>query len=190
MVYLGLTIGSTYTDTTKQATYGMVLNKIEKKCSLLRSKYLNLFHKKQLINATVIPLVNHVVMSMGTDDEFCRKIDEKIVETLWQTESKGHRKQGRRLIAQNRLSMSCEMRGLDIPLVENIAHGLRCNFFGRMFNIIEIGDSKMLFVATLFERFLDQRQVDRIRVEVGGSQIYRLLADRSRRYSTFFSQVF
>jgi len=58
--------------------------------------------------------------------------------------------------------------------------------------MIEIGDSKMPFVASLFERFLNQRQVDRIKelVQVGGSQIYGLLADRSRRYSTFFSQVF
>jgi len=116
MVYLGLTICSTYAD-TRQATYGVILKNIEKKCSLLRSKYLYLFHKRQLINATVIQLVNHVVMSMGTDEEFCRQIDDKIVETLWQTESKGHRKQGRRLVARRRLSMSYEMGGLEIPLV-------------------------------------------------------------------------
>jgi len=136
--------------------------------------------------------VNHVVMSMGTDEEFCRQIDDKIVETLWQTESKGIRKQSRRLVARRRLSMSYEMGGLEIPLVEDIAHGLRCNFFGRMYNMTEIGDSKAPFVVSLFERFLNQRQVDRIKelVEVGGSQIYGLLADRSRRYSTFFSQVF
>jgi len=136
--------------------------------------------------------VNHVVMSMGTDEEFCRQIDDKIVETLWQTESKGLRKQGRRLVARKRLSMSYEMGGLEIPLVEDIAHELRCNFFGRMYNMIEIGDSKSPFVVSLFEKFLNQRQVDRIKelVEVGGSQIYGLLADRSRRHSTFFSQVF
>jgi hypothetical protein len=130
VTYLGIEITGTYQE-SKKATYSKAVSKIKEKCSRIKRAHVSMLHKKQLIKQAVIPMINHVAMSVGGGGEEMGKIDGILRDTMWTKTVKGVEISGRKMIAKKRFDMSHNMGGLQLEKVENTVRRILLNSLQR-----------------------------------------------------------
>jgi len=61
----------------KEASFQKAYDNLERKFDKINSKYLDLMHKRQLINMAILPAFNHIFMAFGFDSRWGEIIDKK-----------------------------------------------------------------------------------------------------------------
>ncbi len=64
MKYLGIELHSTY-EQSKTASFAAVMESLGTKYDRISSSYVDLFHRRQLIQTVFCPSINHVFMAFG-----------------------------------------------------------------------------------------------------------------------------
>ena len=77
--YLGVEIKQTYLE-CKEASFQKTYENLERKFDRINSTYLDLMHKRQLINMAILPAFNHIFMAFGFDERWGGIIDKKSVK--------------------------------------------------------------------------------------------------------------
>jgi hypothetical protein len=134
VTYLGIEITGTYQE-TKRATYNKAVGKIKEKCCKIKRAHVSMLHKKQLIKQAVIPMINHIAMSVGGGEEQMTVIDNILRETMWTRTVKGVEISGRKIIAKKRFDMSYNMGGLQLEKVENTVRRILLNSLQRYITV-------------------------------------------------------
>ena len=80
--YLGVEIRQTYLE-CKEASFQKAYDNLERKFDRINSTYLDLMHKRQLINMAILPAFNHIFMAFGFDERWGGIIDKKVLNLLW-----------------------------------------------------------------------------------------------------------
>jgi hypothetical protein len=119
---LGVEIRQTYLE-CKEASFQKTYDNLERKFDRINSTYIDLMHKRQLINMAILPAFNHIFMAFGFDERWGDIIDKNMLQLLWTQRSGGMVKQKRKLVAKKRINASYEMGGLKMNFTEQIAHG-------------------------------------------------------------------
>jgi hypothetical protein len=184
--YLGLEIRKTYAN-SKDSSYEQVFDQMKRKYNRIHMAYLDLFHKRQLINSVVLPSFNHIFMVFGHDRDWADRIDREIILLLWTQKQGGVVKQKRRLVAKKRLSASHEYGGLKIFFSKQIAYGLILNLLKRcQQNSGEDG----LLITKIIEREIFREMGVSLHemLNLAGAQIWSALASKTGS-NTFIGQL-
>jgi hypothetical protein len=134
MTYLGIEIAGTYQE-TKRASYSKAVSKIQEKCNKIKRAHVSMLHKKQLIKQAVIPMINHIAMSVGGGDEQLTVIDNILRDTMWTKTVKGVEISGRKMVAKKRFDMSHNMGGLQLEKGENTVKRILLNSLQRYMKV-------------------------------------------------------
>ena len=86
--YLGIEVRKTCEE-SKNASFEAARNKQKSKYDKIHIAHLDLFHKKQLISAVIVPAYNHIFTAFGADPQWCKIIDDDIVKMLWTQKLEG-----------------------------------------------------------------------------------------------------
>jgi len=188
--YLGVEIRQTYLE-SKEASFQKTYDTLERKFDRINSTYLDLMHKRQLINMAILPAFNHIFMAFGFDERWGGIIDKKVLNLLWTQKSGGERRQKRRLIAKKRINASFEMGGLKMNFTKQIADGLLLNTLKRVKVQLTGPEDKQLLISKIFERIvLDKMAISIIDMfKIAGPVTWQTLAARTGRVS-MISQSF
>jgi hypothetical protein len=130
LTYLGIEITGDFRE-TKKASYHKAVGKIGEKCNHIKHAHVSMLHKKLLVKQTVLPMINHVAMNVGTDPQSCHMIDKMIRETMWTRTIQGAEVAGRQVVAKERFDMSHKMGGLALEKTENTVKRILLNSLQR-----------------------------------------------------------
>jgi hypothetical protein len=150
---LGVQIHASYA-CSKEASYAVVEEGIKVKCDKINTSFVDLFHKRQLIKTGVIPTYNHIFMAFGLSKVAGDRLDKKIIQLLWTKKVEGQVKQGRRLVAKNRLGASYEMGGMKMDFSKETANELILNILQKMKLQSDGPRNEQNFLYQLFEEKL------------------------------------
>ncbi len=101
---MGLQIKASYVE-SRAATYEAVHASVQRKFEAINSSFVDLFHRRQLIQQVFVPSFNHIFMAFGHDPQWGEEIDQMILKLLWTKKREGQVHKGRTLVAKKRLTM-------------------------------------------------------------------------------------
>ncbi len=127
-LHLGQDIESTVTET---------MNKIDPKALkrriLATTPPTDLLHRALLIKTALIPIYNHVFMSLPTFEQQSDLLHKEVLNFLWTRQVDGNTVCKRRLVAKNRIPASHEKGGLQVQHPAEHAGGLQLNLIQRIY---------------------------------------------------------
>ncbi len=85
------------------ASFATVTEKLGDKYDRISSSYVDLFHRRQLIQSVFAPSYNHVYMAFGYSEEAGNTIDDTICRLLWTCKNGGAMQYKRKLVAKKEL---------------------------------------------------------------------------------------
>jgi hypothetical protein len=115
------------TTKSRTATYEAVHVSVQHKFEAINSSFVDLCHRRQLIQQVFLPSFNHIFMAFGHDSQWGEEIDKIIIKLLWTRKREGQVHKGRTLIAKKRLTMDFTFGGLKVFFSKEIAEGLVLN---------------------------------------------------------------
>ena len=188
--YLGVQIHASYAR-SKEASYAVVEEGIKAKCDKINTSFVDLFHKRQLIKTVVIPTYNHIFMAFGLSEAAGDRLDKKIIQLLWTKKVEGQVKQGRRLVAKNRLGASYEMGGMKMDFSKETANGLMLNILQKMKLQSDRPRNEQNFLYQLFEEKLREINSPNIKelFRIAGPKIWIRNGNKLKIRSPYFSQL-
>ena len=191
MRYLGVEIRQTFSE-SREASYLSMNEKLTGKHDRISSSFVDLFHKRQLIQTVMLPSYNHIVMAFGYSEQVGTTVDSSIRNLLWEKTRGGVVSQGRRLVAKNRLAASFNMGGLQMDLSAERAQGLLLNTLQRFKNQMELPEEKRIIYAKIFREKLEEIDAPSLKdlFQYCGSQIWLKYSNRLKNKSIILSQMF
>ena len=130
--YLGVQLGINMEETIK-ATIAHINPKAIKRRIMATTPPTDLVHRATLINRALIPIYNHVFMSLPITNQITTDLCTDITSFLWTKQREGQTVAKRRLVAKNRISASFGMGGLQIPDPQTTVEGLQINLLQKLF---------------------------------------------------------
>ena len=187
--YLGVQLRASYQGSI-QASYDTVCEGITAKCNRIYASKVDLFHRRQLIKTVVVPSYNHVFMAFGPPcEDTCKKLDAEIIKLFWTRKNNGEVKNGRRLVAKNRLRASYDMGGLQIDFSTETAKGLMLNGLQRLKRQGSLPVGERNFMYQLLEEWL--REINILSLDelyrVAGPKIWLKVGNKMQEKSLYFS---
>ena len=191
MKYLGIELRSTY-EQSKTASFAAVMESLGTKYDRISSSYVDLFHRRQLIQTVFCPSINHVFMAFGLNTPVGSAIDGMVSRLLWTRKQGGVTIAKRRLVAKNRIAASFEMGGLQIQSSMDIAQGLLLNTFQRLRLQAMLADDDQMFYCKLMLEKLRNCNIPNLNelFKFSGSKIWLLYSNRLKTRSPLLSQMF
>jgi hypothetical protein len=116
--HLGIFLGRTIYSTVA-VTMAHIKLKAIKRYILAITPPTDILHIATLINVTLLPVNNHVIMALPVEPEHTEELDKEVLSFLWTKQVDGQAKQKRRLVAKKRVSAGLEMGNLGIPHTES-----------------------------------------------------------------------
>ena len=136
MRYLGVQLGKTM-QLTVQRTMEHIEPKTIKRRILATTPPTDLLHRCTLINRALVPIYNHVFMTLPMSMENANEISTEIYSFLWTKQEAGITKQKRRLVAKDRISAGCEMGGLSVNTPAQMMDGMQQNLIQKIYRKID-----------------------------------------------------
>ena len=145
--YLGVQLGINMEETIK-ATIAHINPKAIKRRIMATTPPTDLLHRATLINRALIPIYNHVFMSLPITNQITTDLCTDITSFLWTKQREGQTVAKRRLVAKNRISASFGMGGLQIPDPQTTVEGLQINLLQKLFKKELYNDDNHLLQLT------------------------------------------
>jgi hypothetical protein len=101
MKYLRIELRSTY-EQSRTASFATVMESLETTYDRISLSYVDLFHRRQLLQTVFCPSINHVFMAFGLYARWST-IDGMVGRLLWTRKRGGETIAKRRLVVKNRL---------------------------------------------------------------------------------------
>jgi hypothetical protein len=136
MRYLGVQLAKTM-QLTVQKTMEHIEPKTIKRRILATTPPTDLLHRCTLINRALVPIYNHVFMTLPMSMENANEISTEIYSFLWTKQEAGITKQKRRLVAKDRISAGCEMGGLSVNTPAQMMDGMQQNLIQKIYRKID-----------------------------------------------------
>ncbi len=149
--YLGIQIRASYEE-SKNATFANVEQNIKHKIFKVNSSFLDMFHKRQLIQQAIFPGFNHVFMIFGSNPTWEEEIYKIIIKLLWHKKRDGHIIKGRSMIAKKRLEMDFTYGSLKMNFTKEISQGLMLNTLQRLFLQESSHERQQIFMYKLVRK--------------------------------------
>jgi hypothetical protein len=153
--YLGLQIKANYAE-SRTATYEAVHASVQRKFEAINSSFVDLCHRRQLIQQIFLPSFNHIFMAFGHDPQWGEEIDKMIIKLLWTRKREGQVHKGRTLIAKKRLNMDFTYGGLKVFFSKEIADGLVLNTLQRLNMQQNAPEGQKTFKSKLMDKSLQR----------------------------------
>jgi hypothetical protein len=189
--YLGIEIRKTYAE-SMAASFDAVTERLGGKYDRISSSYVDLFHRRQLIQSVFAPSYNHVYMAFGYSEEAGNTIDNMICRLLWTRKNGGATQNKRKLVAKNRIAASYNMGGLKMSFSRENAQGLLLNTLQRLKAQADLPDQmRMCYSRIMLSRL---RQVNALSINemfsYAGCKIWTKYSKKLETKSPFLAQCF
>jgi hypothetical protein len=189
--YLGLQIKASYAE-SRAATYEAVHASVQRKFEAINSSFVDLFHRRQLIQQVFVPSFNHIFMAFGHDPQWGEEIDKMILKLLWTKKREGQVHKGRTLVAKKRLTMDYTYGGLKVFFSKEIAEGLVLNTLQRLNMQQGAPEGQKTFLLKLLDKTLQRAMAPSLKemFQMAGSKIWQSYGKRLVASSPFLGMAF
>lgn len=190
--YLGIILSDSVQniiEETKEHIVGKMLHKLE----IMNRYNVDMLHRTLMFRMGFIPMIHHVFLSLPSEAAAIEMVEKRIQELLWTRTKEGIRKKGRILISKKRTHCSYELGGLQLPRLHDVDTALKLNNIVRIYKMMYEEDRENWPMAIhILEDILLITGSPSVRdlVEKCGSYIWKKTADKMRRYSKYYSQIF
>ena len=135
--YLGIQLEKTIRDTA-EITMRSIDPKMNKRRIMATTPPTDMVHRALLVNVALLPIYNHVFMSIPTPDNITENLEKEILMVLWTMQQDGITVKKRRLVSKQRVFSAIEMGGLQVNPPKMIIDGLRQNLLQKIYNKIRL----------------------------------------------------
>jgi hypothetical protein len=158
MRHLGIELAGTIEDTVRETIQKIDLKAVKRRI-LATTPPTDILHRATLINSALVPLYNHVLMSLPVAAADMEALHKEILSFLWTRSNNQETIQKRRLVAAKRLPASFDKGGLQIQHPSETAEGLRLNLIQKCFKRINIHNTSK-FTDTIQEMLRQKGRPD------------------------------
>jgi hypothetical protein len=140
MRHLGIELAGTIEDTVRETIQKIDLKAVKRRI-LATTPPTDILHRATLINSALVPLYNHVLMSLPVAATELDPLHKEILSFLWTRSNNQETIQKQRLVATKRIPASFDKGGLQIQHPAETAEGLRLNLIQKCFKRINAENS-------------------------------------------------